>query len=400
MKWWIATPNPSVEAPCRCVRLTSNVRQETVLGWNLPVASAWETRGDVSAGTPVAGQERTPANTKWRIDMKWVIAIVLLLALAVIGAGWWLRHVPSGAGAPLPQVSTGRMERMVDFPSLFVPPRNVDVWLPDGYPGAGRYDVLYMHDGQMLFDAATTWNKQEWRVDEVAGDLIKAGRTRPFIVVGIWNAGRTRGAEYFPRKPWEALTDDERRTFTRRSIPPLEAWLGPPIRSDAYLRFLVEELKPEIDRRYATEPGRENTFVMGSSMGGLISMSALLEYPAVFGGAACLSTHWPGGDPTASPNPVPARFFAYLRETLPAPGRHRIWFDHGTETLDRWYPPLQREVDAVMRARGWREPDWVTRAYVGADHSEKSWAARLEEPLTFLLGARTAPAADDATPKP
>ena len=117
---------------------------------------------------------------------------------------------------------------------------------------------------------------------------------------------------------------------------------------------------------------------MGSSMGGLISLYALTEYPAVFGGAACLSTHWPAGGGV---------MIDYLRSALPDPAGHRIYFDHGTATLDSLYPPFQRRADAVMRAAGYVEGrDWVTRVFAGAEHSERAWRVRVEQPLIFLLG--------------
>ncbi len=111
------------------------------------------------------------------------------------------------------------------------------------------------------------------------------------------------------------------------------------VRSDKYLHFLVRELKPYIDENFPVLKDRDNTFVMGSSMGGLISIYAISEYPDVFGGAACLSTHWPGAIPHEN-NPYPVRTREYLAENLPSPDTHRIWFDHGTEELDAMYPDL------------------------------------------------------------
>jgi pimeloyl-ACP methyl ester carboxylesterase len=313
------------------------------------------------------------------------LASAFLAAVAAALLLWRVFHASPQGPAPLPHVSSGRVERLADFPSAYVPSRNVDVWLPDGYPKHGRYDVLYMNDGQMLFDATTTWNKKEWRVDEVAGALIASGAVRPFIVVGVWNDSSARHSEYFPQKPFESLTAEQQAAAYATRIGAIGKLFRGPVNSDGYLRFLVTELKPQIDRRYASNPAREHTFVMGSSMGGLISMYALLEYPGVFGGAACLSTHWPGIEAKEG-NPIPDAFFTYLREKLPAPGSHRLYFDHGTETIDAWYPALQRQADAVMRERGWDETSWVTRTFEGADHTEVSWAARLDVPLKFLLG--------------
>ncbi len=288
--------------------------------------------------------------------------------------------------APLPTVSNGRIERLADFPSRHVPARHVDVWLPEGYPSAAPYAVLYMHDGQMLFDATTTWNRQEWRVDEIAGALIGARKTRPFIVVGVWNGGAARAAEYLPQRVFDGL-DAAMRERLLASQRGQQAFLTEPVYSDRYLRFLVDELKPAIDARYAVDPAPAATAVMGSSMGGLISLYALVEYPDTFGAAACLSTHWPGSflldDPT-----LPEALLGYVEARLPPAGRHRLYFDYGTATLDAWYPPWQARVDALVRGKGYGESDWLTLGFEGAEHSEKAWAARLDRPLAFLFPPR------------
>jgi enterochelin esterase-like enzyme len=288
------------------------------------------------------------------------------------------------AAAPLQVPASGRIERLADFPSHHVPARHVEVWLPDGYPAASPYAVLYMHDGQMLFDASSTWNRQEWQVDEVASRLMAEGQVRPFIVVGVWNGGTRRHTEYFPQRPFGLLAADKQAALYAAEREPGKTLFAAPVSSDAYLRFLVEELKPAIDARFAVSARREDTFVAGSSMGGLISMYALLEHPEVFGGAACLSTHWPGAfDPDDAA--IPDAFLAYLGERLPAPGRHRLWFDHGTETIDAWYGKTQVRVDALLATRAWTAPWAMSRVYPGTDHSEQAWAARLDEPLRYLL---------------
>lgn len=309
------------------------------------------------------------------------------LPLALLLAWLWPPAASAAKTAPaasLPQVSTGRIERLPAFPARHVPSRPIDVWLPDGYPDAGRYDVLYMHDGQMLFDAAQTWNHQEWRADETAGALIAAGKTRPFIIVGIWNIGAARHSEYFPQKPWESLPRAQRRTLLEVNRDAETPLFARGVYSDRYLKFIVRQLKPYIDTHYAVQPGPEHTFVLGSSMGGLISFYALAEYPDVFGGAACLSTHWPGTF-AVDDNPIPGAFLAYLGTHLPVADRHRLYFDYGTATLDALYPPLQARVDALMRAKDYPPHLWQTRRFEGAEHSEPAWAARLDVPLQFLL---------------
>ena len=178
-------------------------------------------------------------------------------------------------------VSTGKLTEFTKFESKYVSPRDVCVWVPDGYSPKNRYDVIYMHDGQMLFDANTTWNKQEWKVDEVAGSLIAEGKIRNCIVVAVSNISKTRYGDFLPQKTLEYLPEGT-------NIPKEIKY-----NADNYLRFLVEEVKPFVDKNYSTNKSKDHTFVMGSSMGGLISLYALCEYPDVFGGAGCVSTHVP-----------------------------------------------------------------------------------------------------------
>ncbi|MGL4747379.1 MAG: alpha/beta hydrolase [Shewanella sp.] len=289
--------------------------------------------------------------------------------------------------AQLPQVSAGSIERLTSFPSAFVPPRNIDIWLPAGYDKQQRYAVLYMHDGQMLFDATTSWNKQEWQIDEVASRLIKAGKTQPFIVVGIDNAGENRHSEYFPQQPFENLSQAQQTALYQLQRTKNQALFSQQVYSDRYLKFLVTELKPYIDNHYSVYTDAAHTFVMGSSMGGLISLYAISEYPHIFGGAACLSTHWPGTFEQQN-NPIPPAFFNYMQQKLPDPSTHKLYFDHGTATLDAWYPPFQAQADKIIKAKGYTSQNWQSLTSEGAEHSEHAWAARLDIPLIFLLALK------------
>lgn len=287
------------------------------------------------------------------------------------------------AADPLPEVESGRIERL-DFAPPGLAARKVDVWLPPGYPQGAPYATLYMHDGQMLFDASTTWNGQAWEVERTAAALIESGALRPFIVVGIWNAQEHRYRDYLPQRVFEAMPDDARsRLRSAEREPGRLLFAGPPA-ADAYVRFLVGELRELIESRYAVSRASKDRFLMGSSMGGLISLYALLEQPQHFGGAAALSTHWPGGFGPKDDSFAQA-MRAYLRERLPRLDGQRIWMDHGTETLDALYPPLQREVDAVFKASPLPPAQWQSREYPGTNHSEQAWAARLADPLRFLL---------------
>ena len=285
-------------------------------------------------------------------------------------------------------VSSGKIDHIEKFKSAYVDARNVDIWLPDGYSKDKQYAVLYMHDGQMLFDAKSTWNKQEWGVDETASKLMANKETIDFIVVGISSISEKRHADYFPQKPFDDLSPNDKTfvTITLQEAGRTKAVFQPV--SDNYLKFIVEELKPYIDQNYATAKGPEHTFIMGSSMGGLISLYAICEYPTIFGGAACISTHWPGIFSVEN-NPIPEAFFAYIRKNLPDPKIHKIYFDFGTETLDALYPTLQKKVDEVMAEKGFTSDNWETHKFEGANHSEDSWKERLSIPMLFLFGKKS-----------
>ena len=286
--------------------------------------------------------------------------------------------------AQLPKVSSGTLKRLDNFPSKYVTARNVDIWLPEGYSSTKKYPVLYMHDGQMLYDTSVTWNHQAWKIDDVISRLVSENKINEVIVVGVWNGGLTRHPDYFPQKPYESLTQTEKDTVTAhlQRTGKIKEILKPV--SDRYLKFLVTELKPFIDKTYSTYTDRGHTFIAGSSMGGLISMYAICEYPKVFGGAACLSTHWPGIW-TLKNNPVPDAFLKYLKTNLPQPKNHKIYFDCGDQTLDSLYPGIQKKVDVIMKLKGYTGKNWMTKYFPGENHSEKSWGKRVEIPLIFLL---------------
>ncbi|MFI5138019.1 MAG: alpha/beta hydrolase [Sphingobacteriales bacterium] len=284
---------------------------------------------------------------------------------------------------PLPKVACGSVKRLENFSSKFVGPRNIDVWLPDGYSEGKKYAVLYMHDGQALFDSTLMWNKQEWGVDETLCKLLAEKMIRDCIVVGIWNTAK-RHPEYFPEKPFYSMAPADREKILAIGKDKNAPLVGKGPVSDDYLKFLVTELKPYIDGHFSTLKNRKNTFVAGSSMGGLISLYAICEYPAVFGGAACLSTHWPGIF-TTKDNPMPSAFLRYLETHLPSPQSHKIYFDYGSETLDAMYKPYQSQADSILRTKGYTESSWITREFPGADHSEKSWNKRFNVPVLYLL---------------
>nr|AGU09970.1 putative esterase [uncultured organism] len=301
-------------------------------------------------------------------------------------AGLPLSGFAVAARAEAPTV--GRLVEHPDMASAHAATRNVTVWLPPGHDASdARYPVLYMHDGQNLFDASKA-PYGEWCVDEHLGRLIANGQIRAPIVVGVWNTP-LRLREYVPADLIAALPDDMRNDVQN-------AYGGPAL-SEGYLTFLADELKPLIDRTYRTLPGRDDTMMSGSSMGGLMSLYAVMKRPEIFGAAACLSTHWPVRvDQTADLAELNAwrerlvmAWTGVVSAGLPPPADHRLYFDRGDETLDQSYAAFQSRIDETIRARGYGPDLFQTLVFPGAQHNEASWNQRLDVPLKFLLSPHT-----------
>ena len=287
--------------------------------------------------------------------------------------------------AQLPKPSSGRIIRTENFSSKHVPARNVDVWLPDNYTASKKYAVLYMHDGQMLFDAATTWNKQEWMVDDVVSKLTSENKINDVIVVAIWNIPAIRHADLFPKKPLVQLSQEEQKLSFENAKKLGYKFNLEDINSDNYLKFIVEEVKPFVDTNFSVFTDADHTAIMGSSMGGLISMYAICEYPKVFSKAACLSTHWLGFREFDN-NPIPESFFKYMSANLPDSKNHKIYFDYGTETLDAGYLKYEYRVDETLKAKGYNQQNFRNIKFEGENHSEASWQKRIHIPLEFMFG--------------
>lgn len=277
--------------------------------------------------------------------------------------------------------ANGKIIHIDSFPSKIIKPRPVDIWLPADYDTLKQYAVIYMHDAQMLFDSTKTWTKKEWQVDETMTRLLKEQKINDAIVVGIHNDGKRRESEYFPEAALEYAPAEVKASVRNK--------LGGDISGDEYLMFIVLELRPYIDSAFSIHNNQANTFMMGASMGGIISLYALCEYPRIFGGAGCISTHWPlivpKWDTTYN---LAANFIQYIDDNLPPPENHKIYFDHGTETLDSLYKPHQILVDSIMIKHSYTSSNWITKEFPGDEHSEEAWSKRLHQAIEFLIGRR------------
>jgi len=270
----------------------------------------------------------------------------------------------------------GTLEKLEDLKSDFFEVPTVEVWLPEDYDAIKEHPVIYMLDGQWLFDPALTWANQAWEVDKSMTKLIKSRKIPPAIVVAIWHHETTRNTDYLPCKVFENLPFDFRNALTGNDA--FE------VKSDDLLKFIVKELKPEIDKRFLTSKKIEHTLVVGSSMGALFAVYAVCEYPEVFGRAGCLSPHWclvlDGGE-----NPAPTAFIDYLQNHLPKPAKHRFYFDIGTGFYDNRNLPFQPKIDAVFREKDYAEKNYCSKVFEGHNHSEKFWVERFPGVLSFLL---------------
>lgn len=308
-----------------------------------------------------------------------------LLFILLIASFSFAQHKIEGYQLIGSEKFQGMLYRIDSFPSKYVKPRPVDVWLPTNYSNSKKYNVLYMHDGQMLFDGSSTWNKQEWKVDEVVSKLNLENKIDDIIVVAIWNIPSFRHTDLYPKKPYKSLTKNQQDEIEIQAKKLNMDWSADKINSDNYLKFIVKEVKPFIDKNYSVYTDAKHTAIMGSSMGGLISMYAICEYPKVFSKASCLSTHWIGFREFAN-NPIPESFFAYMAKKMPNSSKHKIYFDYGTETLDADYIKYEYRVDEILMSKGYKKENYKNLKFEGENHSEASWQKRIDIPIEFMFG--------------
>ncbi len=273
-------------------------------------------------------------------------------------------YIADVAGAGI----AGHLDYWLDVKSQYLTEsRHVSIWTPPGYDDdpARTYRVIYMTDGQNLFDPRIANTGTDWGTDEAMTALMANG-IDPAIIVSSWSTPK-RFEEY---SPWH--------------------------KGESYARFLIDELMPRVEAAYRVRKGPGNTFHAGSSMGGLISFYVVTYHPDVFGACGCVSTHFPLSEKvvaevfpnmevSATPDATPYILNDIARGLKPPPNT-RYWFDHGTKGLDAEYGPTHEAIRNWLLVNGLAEGrDFSIRAYEGADHNEASWRARLPEVFTFLL---------------
>jgi predicted alpha/beta superfamily hydrolase len=257
---------------------------------------------------------------------------------------------------------TGNIKRHRAFPSKILGNRrDVLVYLPRGYRrfSRRRYPVLYLQDGQNVFDAATSFSGVEWGVDEAAERLIKGNLIEPLIVVAVANAGEQRIDEYAPTRG--VIDAKAKRKKRSKGL------------ARKYGHFLMDELKPYIDQKYRTNPDAEFTGLGGSSLGGLVTFAIGILYPQVFGRLMVMS-----------PSIWWDNFAIYrLVDSIEQKPPLKVWLDIGTAEPG-W--EQARELVNRLLEKGWKlQKDLLYMESQGADHSEAAWAARVEPALRFLF---------------
>lgn len=290
----------------------------------------------------------------------------------------------AGCSNHVDHTSNPRIDSVVPFYSAHVMARQVDIWLPREYqskPGQ-RFPVLYMHDGQNLFNHSSAALGIAWDLDATAQRLIDQKKIKPTIIVAIWSTPRRR-VEYFPSPVTNYVSDVGEIAVDSSQMHTSD------YPADDYLQFIVHELKPYLDMHYRTLPDKNNTLVAGSSMGALISFYALTEYPDVFGSAACISTQGRVlfNNGTSSLAQSAQR---YIEDKLPMAGSHRLYVDTSDASLDGYYEQNSLSIDKIIQAKGYVQGrDWITEKNSGSELDEHSWQLRMDPVLEFLLGKNT-----------
>jgi predicted alpha/beta superfamily hydrolase len=260
------------------------------------------------------------------------------------------------------QTLTGNIKRHRAFPSKILGNRrDILVYLPRGYGrfSRRRYPVLYLQDGQNVFDSATSFAGVEWGVDETAERLIRGNLIEPIIIVAVANMGEDRVHEYGPTRG--VIDTGAKRKRRSKGLAP------------EYAHFLMDELKPYIDRKYRTNPAPEFTALGGSSLGGLVTLAIGVLYPEVFRRFIVMSPSVWWDD------------FALYRlvDSIEQKPPLKIWLDTGTAEPG-W--EHTRELGNRLIEKGWKlHRDIEYLEAQGADHSEAAWAARVEPALRFLF---------------
>lgn len=275
----------------------------------------------------------------------------------------------------------GRIETLskLDPVDKFEP--RVRIWLPPGYGDTKRsYSTLYMLDGQFAF--ASDNDGVNFAADRRIARLVGAGSIRPTLIVAIDNLEDYRFLQYMPQTIYDRSEGGLREAVDRE----IARTGGRPLVSAEFLRYLRGRLKPFVDARYQTAPGRLDTAIFGASMAGVMAGAIFVEAQQAFGRGACMSPNWPIYDKRMIDHPrLPSLWADYFAQLGPPAGR-RLWLDHGTQMMDAGMAPHQTAIAGRLAELGWcRGRNLAARVYRGAGHAYAETAVQMDELLVWLL---------------
>ena len=291
----------------------------------------------------------------------------------------------ASAAIAVPALATrslqGRIETLPKHDPADTSEPRVRVWLPPGYEKSRRsYPTLYMLDGQFAF--ASDSDGVNFAVDRRIAHLMAARKIGPTLVVAIDNLEERRFLQYMPKAIYDRGEDGLRQVVERE----IARTGGKPLVSAEFLRYLTAQLKPLVDSRYRTAPGRLDTAIFGASMAGVMAGAIFVEGQQAFGRCACMSPNWPIYDKRMIDLPLLPSLWADYFAQLGEPAGRRLWLDHGTKMMDAGMAPHQEAIRRRLAKLGWRRGrNLETRVYHGAGHAYAETAVQMDELLTWLL---------------
>ncbi len=268
--------------------------------------------------------------------------------------------------------SSNSIYRIENFPSRYIKSRSIDIYLPPNYDSTKSYKVIYLQDGQNLFDPKVAYQNEAMELHKI----LEEKSIQDLIVIGIWNTEQ-RFREYLTNEIYNSLQKKNRKYIKREFI-------GSPL-GDNYLRFITEELIPYIENKYSISKNKSDRIVGGISMGGLISFYAGITNSNLFGKILCISTHWPLSV-IQNRESIVEEYFPIWNKYINQQDSTKIYFDYGTENIDSWYSFSQNQLNDLLKdAQAQTSIQFKCLKFEGQSHSMSDWKSRIGDAILYLI---------------
>lgn len=262
--------------------------------------------------------------------------------------------------------------RIENFPSQYIKPRNLEIYLPVNYDSTRPYKVIYLQDGQNLFDSKVAYQNEAMELHKI----LEENSIHDLIVIGIWNTEQ-RFREYLPNEIYNSLHKRNKKFIKRE-------YNGTPF-GDNYIRFITAELIPFIEAKYSVSKIKSDRIIGGISMGGLISFYTGITNSNLFGKVLCMSTHWPLSV-IQDRESIVKEYFPIWEKYFNQKDSIKIYFDYGTENIDSWYPSPQNQInDLIIDSQSQNNIQFKCLKFNGQSHAMRDWKSRIGEAIQFLL---------------